>query len=140
MKRFFCLLAVLVLLPFAVIAEEADPIIGTWYIMLDYTEYPQTAETNGKNYMLYILVFEESGTISGVSAESTNTTGLYGSASAVGTWSNDNGKYTVNLIGVGSNSAEFDNDRLLVQMTPNVWYSMQRMNKGNWYTDLIIRY
>jgi len=141
MKNLFCvLLIVALILPSACFADDPDPITGAWYIMLDYSEYPQSPETNGKNYMFYILVFEESGTISGMSAESTVTTGLFGSASAVGTWSNVNGKYTVNLIGVGSNSAEFDNDRLLVQMTPNVWYSMQRMNKGDWYSDLVIRY
>ena len=140
MKKLFCLLLVLLLVPFSTFADDPDPIVGAWYIMLDYTEYPQTADTENKNYMFYMMIFEENGTISGVSGESLKTTGLYASGSAIGTWSNDNGKYTFNMIGVGSNAAEFDGDRLLVQMTTNVWYSMQRMNKGNWYSDLIIRY
>ena len=139
MKKLFCLLLILLFVPLVSFSESADPILGAWYIMLDYTEYPVTAETENKNYMFYIMIFEENGTVSGVSGENLKTTGLYAYGSSVGTWSNDNGKYTVNMIGVGSNSAEFDGDRLLVQMTTNVWYSMQRMNKGGWYTDLIIR-
>lgn len=118
-----------------------DPIIGSWYIMLDYKEAPQTGETAGKNYMLYIMIFEESGTISAISGESLESSGLYANGSAVGTWSKDeDGRYTVNILGLGSNKAEISGDRLLVQMTQDIWYSMQRMNMGGWYTDMILRY
>ena len=140
MKKLITLLLILALLMPATVLADPDPIIGAWYIMLDYREYPETEQTAGKNYMMYIMIFEESGTISGVSAESAQDTGIAAACSAIGTWTNSDGKYTVNLIGIGSNSAEFIEDRLLVQMTQNVWYSMQRMNLGSWYSDLVYRY
>lgn len=141
MKKLITIILILaLLLPAAAPAEQQDPILGAWYIMLDYSEYPATAESAGKKYMLYIMIFEEDGTISGISGESLETTGLYANGSAIGTWQNNGGAYTVNMIGVGSNAAEFSGDRLLVQMTGNVWYSMQRMNWGGWYTDLVFRY
>ena len=138
MKKLIAIILILaLLLPAAALA--ADPIEGAWYIMLDYDDGPQTAETADKDYMFYIMIFEPSGTISGVSCEASKTTGLFANGSAVGTWSNNGGKYTVNVVGIGSNTAEFSGDRLLVQMTENVWYSMQKMNMGGWYTDLMFR-
>ena len=140
MKKLLSFILILCIFIPAAVAEEQDPIVGAWYIMLDYSEYPASPETAGKNYMLYIMVFEPSGTISGISGESAEATGLAAYGSAVGTWENTGGSYIVNLIGVGSNSAEFSGDRLLVQMTENVWYSMRRMDWASWYTDMIIRY
>ena len=140
MKRFFCLLFVLFLLPIVSFADNQDPIVGAWYIMLDYREGPQTAETIGKTYMFYILFFEESGSISAVSGEATELTGLIASGSRVGQWINENGKYTLNIVGIGTTPAEFSDDRLLVQITTNIWYSLQRMNFGGWYTDMVVRY
>ena len=140
MKKLLSVVLLLCLLIPAACAEEQDPITGAWYIMLDYSEYPATAETAGKDYMLYIMIFEPSGRISAVSGESLQTTGLYAYGSTVGTWEKNGDAYTVSLIGVGINSAEFSGDRLLVQMTENVWYSMRRMDLANWYTDMIIRY
>ena len=139
MKRFICLLFVLVLIPIVSFSSDIDPIIGSWYIMLDYNEIPPTADSAGKEYMLFVIIFDETGNISCVTAESLENIGLYANGSILGTWSNNDGKYIVNMIGVGSNSAEFSDDRLLLQMTPTVWYSMQRLNKGSWYTDIIVR-
>ena len=127
-------------LPSSADAEKQDPIIGAWYIMLDYRDGPQTAETIGKTYMLYVLVFEESGAISAVSGESTDITGLTAAGSRVGQWVNENGKYTLSIVGIGTTPAEFSGDRLLVKVTTNIWYSMQRMNLGGWYTDMVLRY
>ena len=139
MKKLLCLLLVFLFVPVFSFADP-DPILGAWYIMFDYSEYPASPQTASKNYMIFIIVFEENGVISGISGESTDAAGLTASGSAIGTWKNENGSYTLNIVGVGSNSGEFSGDRLLVQMAPNVWYSMQRLNLGDWYTDLVIRY
>ena len=137
MKRLIALILAIVLFPVVSLSEEPDPIVGAWYIMLDYNEIPVSAETAGKDFMFYIVFFDEDGKISGVSGESLETTGLYANGSGVGSWSNVDGKYTVNMIGVGSNSAELSGDRLFLQMLPNVWYSMQRLNMGSWYSDIV---
>ena len=138
MKRFICLLLVCLLFPLVSIADDPDPIVGAWYIMLNYKEYP-TAETEGKNYMIYIMICNEDGTIDGISAES-NQSGLTANGSGIGKWENRDGTYAISIIGLGRNPAEFSGDRLLVQMTENIWYSMQRMYFGDWYSDLVVRY
>lgn len=139
MKKLITIILVLaVILPAAAVADQ-DPILGAWYIMLDYSQYP-APETAGKNYMFYIMIFEESGIITGVSGESAQGTGLTVSGGTIGSWVNNGSNYTINMIGIGSNAGEFSGDRLLVQMTANVWYSMQRMNMGDWYKDMVIRY
>lgn len=134
------LLIVCMLVPAVAFADDQDPITGAWYIMLDYREGPQTSQTIGKTYMIYVLFFEESGSISAVSGEIMEATGLTASGTRVGTWVNSNGKYTVSIVGIGTYPAEFSGDRLLVQVTSSAWYSMQRMNVGNWYTDIVMRY
>lgn len=138
MKKLLCVLLIIALLV-PVMAFADDPIVGAWYVMFDYKDYPQSAETAGKNCMLYMLFFDQSGVISGLSAEYADT-GWTASASVVGTWSNSDGTYTVNLIGIGSFPAEFSNDRLLVKIAENAWYSMRSMEWSNWYTDIILRF
>lgn len=139
MKKLIAIVLIIALAVPALAMAETDPIVGAWYIMFDYSEYPYTNEVAGKNYMVYIMFFEESGTISGISGESDQSTGLTANGSAIGTWKNSGSFYNVNLIGIGENKAEFSGDRLLVQMLPNIWYSMQRLNCGSWYTDLIYK-
>ena len=140
MKRIISVLLIIcIVFPVCSFADDQDPIVGAWYIMLDYREGPQMAETAGKTYMFYILFFEGSGNISAVSGEATESFGLTASGSRVGQWVKENGKYSLSIVGIGTNPAEFSGDRLLVQVTTNVWYSMQRMNLGGWYTDMIVR-
>ena len=139
MKRLLCLFLALVLFPVVSLADDPDPIVGAWYIMLDYKDIPASTETAGKDFMFYILFFDEFGTVSGVSGESLESTGLYANGSGLGNWTKSGEKYTVNMIGVGETSAELSGDRLLLQMLPAVWYSMQRLNMGSWFSDIIVR-
>ena len=139
MKKLLTLILILALALPALALADPDPIVGGWYIMFDYTEYPDPSQVDGKEYFIYVMFFEEDGTISGVSGESLLNGGLTANGSAIGSWTNNGSSYTLNMIGIGSNQAEFSGDRLLVQMTENVWYSMQKMNWGSWYTDLVIR-
>jgi len=138
-KLITIILAMALILPTAAPAEDKDPIIGAWYIMLDYRDIPETPESAGKNYMIYIMIFDDSGSITGITAEDIQNSGMVAQGAAIGTWSKTDDGYTVNMIGVGSNRAEFSDDRLLVQMVQNVWYSMQRLNMGSWYNEIVIR-
>ena len=138
MKKLITVLLILSMIMPAAALADSDPIVGAWYIMLDYRESP-VPDYTGKSYMLYIMIFEEDGAISGISGEHL-ATGLYASGSTIGSWKKENGKYSVNVVGVAPGYAEFSENRLLVQMTTNVWYSMQRMNMGDWDKEMVIRY
>lgn len=139
MKRFIVLLLVVVLcVPYAV-ADNADPIVGGWYVMFDYRDLPASAETAGKNYMFYLLFFESDGTINGVSGENLQSSGIYANCSSLGTWSNNNGVYTVNVVGLGTSNPTIENDRLIFRMIDTIHYSMRRLECGSWYTDILYR-
>ena len=140
MKKLTAVILILVLILPAIAVADPDPIVGAWYIMLDYTQYP-SPDAVGKEYMFYIMVFEEDGTISCVSAESTQDSGLTASGGTMGAWvNNGDNKYIISVLGIGTNKGELEGDRLFFQVTGNVWYSMQRMNMGDWYKDMVIRY
>lgn len=142
MKRLIAIILILVLIvPATAIGEEKDPIIGPWYIMFEYKDSPYEDEMlAGKNYMIYILIFEESGTISGMSGESMKGIGFYGSGSTVGTWLKAGDTYAATITGIGTSNPTIENDRLLIRMTENVHYVMRRMEIGDWNKDMVFKY
>jgi len=141
MKRLIAIVLILALAVPAAVAAENDPIVGGWYIMLDYNHMPyDDTLADGKNYMIYTLFFEESGTISGFSGESIQGTGFYGYGSTLGTWLKNGDGYTVNIIGIGISNSTIENDRLILFASDNIYYSMRRLDWGSWENDLIRKY
>lgn len=140
MKKLITITLILaLLLPVAVLAEAPDPIVGAWYMMLDYRQGPQTAETKGKKLMILIMIFEEDGTLSWITSDSDETNGIVVQGETVGTWSRNGNNYNVNIIGTGTNRAELTDDRLLVEVMQNAWYTMRPMELGSWYSDVVFR-
>jgi len=138
MKKLITIILIMALALPALALAEPDPIVGAWYMLIDYSRYP-FPEMQGKNYMIYVLIFEESGIISGISGESAQGDGLTASGSTLGAWVKNGDSYTVSMIGIGNNKAEFHGDRLHVQMLDNIWYSLQRMDFSDYYTDVIVK-
>ena len=142
MKKLITVILILALfLPAAALAADQDPIVGAWYIMLDYNEMPfeDDGSVTGKNYMLYVLIFEESGTISGFSGESVQGIGFYGTGSTLGTWMNVDGVYAATIAGIGTSRPTIEDDRLILRMAGRVHYSMRRLEIGSWTDDLVYR-
>jgi hypothetical protein len=138
MKKLITVFMILALvLPATASASDQDPIIGGWYIMFDYREIPTMPETEGKMYMLYIMLFEKDGSIYGITSERGETLGLSAMGSAIGTWSKDNNIYTVNIVGVGTSNPTIEDDRLIIKMTDTVCYSMRRLEMGSFYKDIV---
>lgn len=141
MKKLITITLILaMLMSAAALAETPDPIVGAWYLMLDYSNAPQTGETKDMKYSVLVMIFEEDGTLSCLSGDSTKTNGLTGQGAAVGTWQKNGGAYTVNIIGSGSNRAELKDGRLLVEIMQYTWYSMRPLECGSWYSDIVVRY
>ena len=139
MKKLLAIILILALLLPAAAMAAMDPIVGVWYIMLDYGEYPDPS-TEGKDIMFYVLLFDSKNVISAVTYERNKDGTMAAQAANMGTWSkNDDGTYTTNMIGAGTLKAVMNGDRLEVQMLEKIWYSMQRMNFGSWYTDILSR-
>lgn len=141
MRKLVTIMLILALAVPAAVAAENDPIVGGWYIMLDYNDMPyDDTLADGKNYMIYMLFFEESGTISGFSGESIQGAGFYGYGSTLGTWLKNGDGYTVNIIGIGISNSTIENDRLILFASDNIYYSMRRLDWGSWENDLIRKY
>ena len=141
MKKLLSVILILVLiLPAATMAAAPDPIVGAWYLSLDYretsTDDPFMA---GKKYMVYILIFDESGTIYSMVAEANQSYGFYGSCSTAGAWVQAGGTYTASLSNIGTCNPTIENERLIIRITENIWYSMRRLELGSWTDDLIYR-
>lgn len=139
MKKLIAVALILALLLPAFALAEPDPIVGAWYVMFNYDDIPYTADVGGREYMLYILFFEDDGTVSGATIEALEDNTFSANASVIGKWSSKNGVYNVSIIGMGESTAELKEDRLIIAAYESVYYSMQRINWSSWYTDLIVK-
>ena len=139
MKKLITIILTLVLLLPAAALAEKDPIIGGWYITLDYRDIAGTAGAENRAYMIYIMYFEDTGTITGISAESSTSGEFVSQGSVIGNWSRQGDDYTVNVVGLGETHPTIENGRLIVKMVDTVHYSMRRMEQGSWFTDILYR-
>ena len=136
MKKLIAVILILaLLLPAAALA--ADPIMGAWYIMLDYSAYP--ADSGGKSLLLYVLLFDNQGKVFATTTEIMMDNTVNSLGDCVGEWSNNDGVYTVSLIGIGTSNPTIEDDRLIIKMYENIHYSMRKLDFGSWYTDLVMR-
>ena len=141
MKKLITLLLILALaLPALALAEEPDPIVGAWYVMLDYTEYPgSTKEIEGRSYKIHIIKFEVDGSFSLINTIAMQTGEIESMGSKMGKWEKAENGYVLSMYGGGTNKAEFSEGNLLVQVMKEAWYVMHPMIIGDWYTDFIFR-
>lgn len=141
MRKLITVILILSLfLPAAVLAEDPDPIVGAWYIMLDYKDAPyDDPSMAGKNYMIYVMFFEPSGTISGFSGESVQNIGFYGAGSTIGTWVKSGDTYTTSIVGIGTSNPTIEDGRLIIFAAGKIHYSMRRLEWASWENDLISR-
>lgn len=141
MKKLFAVILILALIiPAVSMAAEPDPIVGAWYLMLDYTKSPyEDSSFENKNYMIYVLFFEEDGTVSGFSGESIQGVGFYGAGTIRGTWLHAGDIYAANISGFGTSNPTIEDGRLILWASGNIYYSMRRLEWSSWTDDLIYR-
>ena len=124
MKRFLCLLAVLMLFPFASLAEEADPaIVGKWSFYYDITHMPEEVQkVMDSSLMVYDLYLFADGSVYMTSMDSSKKTQKpdfsYGALSGVWLGSADN--FVVRIGSTGTFDAKIEDGYLLLYMTKSL--------------------
>lgn len=140
MKRILSLILILALLiPAAwAVGEDADPIIGTWYVYMEPSEGPSMEELQGLTHIIMLLTFEEDGSITFFEADYKGKTGDTAGPTTSGTWSADSGnQYKVAQIGMGEGTAYLVDDILYYPVLSNIYYVFHKAIHMNWYTEII---
>ena len=139
MKRFLCLLFVLVLFPVVSFGDDPDPIVGCWYMYYDKAFTPEMESAfPGVDKMICVYVFSENGTIN---LTGTQVIGADGTPeySVGGKWEKSGSSYMVSLIGYGKCKTLVDNDCLMLEIesAPGYYMVLKKMYPFDPYNDYV---
>lgn len=139
MRKWICLILVLICLPVVAFSDETDPIIGSWYFNIDLSVTPELkASFPDFDQIVVIYFFGNNGFIycSDLQIKDLNGESLY---SVVGRWTKDDSSYYVNILGVGENIKTHIIDDYILMEVPNMPYymKMQKLLAFNPYQDYI---
>ena len=140
MKRFFAFVLVLLFLPLFALADEPDPIVGTWYMYFDVTFTPEMASSmSGYDRIISVYTFLSDQSVVCVEHNSKDNTGepAFGS---VGKWEKSGNEYNYSLIGLGEGKAYIKDERLYLGMYENtVYFGLHKLIPINPYKDYIYK-
>ena len=139
MKRMFCLLLALLLVPLVAFSDDQDPIVGCWYIFYDSYVAPEMSSIfPGTDKSLSILFFNKDGTVYDLYAEivDDNCTPEYAVA---GKWQLINDLYVFSIIGTGRRIVTVTPDALYVKLpdADDLCITYKRMYTFDPYTDYV---
>ena len=141
MKRFFCLLAVLLLLPFSVISEEANPsIIGKWSFYFDIASLPEEfQEVMDNSLLVYDLYLFADGsafmTNMDISKKTQTPDFSYGALSGV--WLGTPESFVVRIGSSGTYDAKIEDGYLLLYMTKALPLAFVKVDTTDKMAELI---
>lgn len=133
----FLLAALILLMPIASICES-DNLIGSWYIYVDATKYPELSQLSNYNDSAFtVYTFLENGTIMWLEndVKDGNATPTY---NACGRWEKGEEKnnYKYSMIGIGEGTMILKNDGLTINIPQNnIAVRFRRIFTFNPYTD-----
>ena len=141
MKKVFAfLLAVCLLLPACAPAEDRDPIVGCWAMLIDGEKYPEFMQSFG-NYdsMMSIYYFLSNGTIMLLENDVTNGTAQPYYTSS-GKWEKSGNVYKCSIIGIGSCTMTLRAETAIFELesTPGVSMKLRYIRPFDPYSDYII--
>lgn len=139
MKKIITLFMALTLILAAVpaCADDVDPIVGAWYVMMNVADGPMTDALGDYTHLLLVFVFEEDGRIWTFEADFMPTDCQPRGPSVNGEWIHDETGYITRIISLGEGKAYLEGDLLYIKMTKNVYYIAHRMTPMNWYADIV---
>lgn len=141
MKKLITIILILaMLLPAAALAEDRDPIVGSWYMLYDKSLYPEMA-ANFSNTDLIIMIFsfQEDGTV--IVTENDITNGVSKASGAVaGKWEKGDPLYKYSILGMGQGDAYVDEGCIYLNIgteDQRGYFRMRKMEPMNPYADYI---
>ena len=120
MKKLFCALLVLMLLPIISFADESP--VGCWYFLYDKEKYPEFSENYHDADLVFIIyVFSSDGSISILENYVTGKTGSP-TYKTVGFWSTSDSGYQYGIVGFGKGEIFIKDDMLHMQVPDSNYY------------------
>ena len=136
MKKVFALLLALALL-FAVssLADNTDPIVGSWYMLFDSTLSPEMAPNfQNYDYIICVYSFMSDGTILLTENDIKDNVGTFNTA-VCGKWEKKGSNYEYNIIGFGSGKAKVESDLIYLQISENnIYIEFKKMVPFDFYS------
>lgn len=138
MKKLITIILILALaLPAAALAEEMDPIVGNWYVLLEIPGTPFETVVPDYTQMIVILTFAEDGQIVYAEMDYKGTTVEMKQPRVWGKWEKKDGQYSVSLISVGTDEAFFHDDLLYVAaFSKGLYYGFRRLEPEDIYNEI----
>ena len=142
MKKLFCLLLVLLLVPFSSLAEDPDPIVGCWYLYYDKSVTPEMESAfPGYDQLICIYIFSESGVVNVTGASVVGSVGTP-EYSPGGKWKKTADCYSISLIGFAENAVSYledDSILLCISESNNYFMRLKKLYSFNPYQDYVAK-
>ena len=136
MKKFLIFLLTLAMLPVVALAEEKDPIIGSWYIYYDKTEIPEMENLFSEyNIIIDIYTFQADGRIMITESAIHSATDSDQHHNPIGKWSKTGDEYSYSMMGLGDNTCYFEDDELFITMKDGTGLRLHRLLPFDPYKD-----
>ena len=142
MKKLIAIILIIALaMPAIAATADIDPIVGSWYMYVDATIYPELSDIfMNQDYYFILFNFLEDGTILAneiVTKDKTGTPTSY----AAGKWEKSGNKYKYSIIGLGQSEIIIENDNLLMRGNDETALYMRLfpLVKFNPYNDYIFK-
>ena len=142
MKRIpIYLLVIVMLLSVMAVADSPDPIVVQWYLLYDFSVYPEFSSIYEGSYDFVIGVYSflADGTIMELSVGVDDGEGTP-EYSPIGKWEKQGNKYKYSMAGLGQNNdAVIKDDVLLLKLTDNngIYMTLRKMIPFNFYQDYV---
>lgn len=138
MKKLFCILLILFLIPVFSFADDPDPIIGCWYLYYDSSLAPELSSSfPDTDKAIGVYIYNSDGTIYVLEADISDNkcTPKFG---VHGKWQNINGLYVVSTIGAGKTTAIVTDDALYLKiLDSDLSVAYKKMHYFDPYADYI---
>ena len=140
-KLLVLILAVALILPASVLADERDPIVGSWYLYADITLYPEMAFAYpGKDYLVDLYNFMPDGTVMALGLEQAGKEGTT-SFKLSGRWEKSDDHYIFMIMGTGETTVYVKDDLMyfntLVVGGADAYMILHRAIPMNPYKDFV---
>ncbi len=137
MKKLITIILILAMLTPAAMAEDNDPIVGNWYVLLEIPGTPFESVVPDYTQMIVILTFAEDGQIVYAEMDYKGTTVEMKQPRVWGKWEKEDSKYTVSLISVGTDEAFFKDNLLYVAaFSTGLYYGFRRLEPEDIYNEI----
>jgi hypothetical protein len=144
MKKLITIILILALVPVIALADERDPIVGSWYMYVDISITPELAGAfNNSDMLLLILKMNDGGTISSITFALNGSEDNY-DYSPAGKWEKDGDSYSLSIVGIGKTKAVIQDGDLIFDAKGltgyNIGMKLHKLKEFDPYSDYIFNF